>query len=100
MDHDRLRHQHTEKQNLQATLESKYGVPPGPQADKLFALAWEDGHAFGNSEVEIIYQDLQELLPDWQAFQEDLIHLIASLGDGTTWEWINEQVENLITAYQ
>jgi len=37
---------------------------PDATAHDVFRMAWEDGHAYGNSEVEIHYIDLSILVND------------------------------------
>ena len=43
-------------------LENEYGTKGHPKADKLFSLAWEQGHSSGYHEVACAYDDLAGLL--------------------------------------
>jgi len=40
------------------------GLSDHPKADKIFAYAWEQGHAYGYSEVFIHLRDIAELFKD------------------------------------
>ena len=43
-------------------LEDDYGTSGNPKADKLWDIAWAEGHANGYSEVEMHYETLYELI--------------------------------------
>lgn len=43
-------------------LEEWFETKDHPKAGKLFALAWEHGHAYGVYEVAIYYDDFMELI--------------------------------------
>jgi hypothetical protein len=43
-------------------FEDWFGTKDHPKADKLFTLAWEEGHACGIYEVALYYSDFMELL--------------------------------------
>lgn len=47
---------------FQADLEAEFGVVGHPKADKLYALAWERGHASGLAEVVTHYEELVDLV--------------------------------------
>ena len=48
---------------LKAKLQEEHGVPEDhPRADKLFELAWQYGHAFGETEVSNHYEEFLALL--------------------------------------
>ena len=48
---------------FKAELENAFGVQPHhPKADLLFAKAWQLGHAYGEAEVKLYYEDLLELI--------------------------------------
>lgn len=61
--HDFHNKQRAEKLELKKLLETENGVPPDhPKAEKLFDIAWDKGHAYGNGEVRNEYAELVELL--------------------------------------
>ena len=43
-------------------LEVEHGVIGNPKADKLFEIAWEQGHSYGFSEVALHYDQLVVLI--------------------------------------
>ncbi len=43
-------------------LEAEYGVEDNPKKDKLFEIAWEQGHSYGFTEVALHYAQLVELI--------------------------------------
>lgn len=47
---------------LKADLEAEYNLSGHPKAEKLFAMAWEDGHSGGYQEVARRYDELVELV--------------------------------------
>ena len=67
----RLRDEHRKKHReedgrlnalFRANLEEQYGLVGHPKADKLWSLAWEQGHAEGYLSVAYAYGDLTELV--------------------------------------
>lgn len=46
---------------FRSDLEMEFGMAGHVKADALFSRAWEDGHAYGLSEVASRYADLVEL---------------------------------------
>lgn len=62
MSTDRWERQRQEREALADTLAATYAsVLPEHVADKVFALAWEYGHAHGEGEVESHYIDFADL---------------------------------------
>lgn len=53
---------HNERQELMVRLFNKYQIVGTPQALKMFDIAWEEGHASGEHDVENWVQKLKELL--------------------------------------
>lgn len=47
---------------FQSDLEEEFMVVGNPKADKLFGLAWQNGHASGFSDVYNQYDDMVELI--------------------------------------
>jgi len=47
-----------------ARLESVYGVQTGPASHYLFDLAWDRGHADGDSAIQNAYAEMLPLLYD------------------------------------
>ena len=47
---------------FKADLEKKFGLKFHPKRDRLFEIAWDDGHSCGYSEVYWTYEKLSELL--------------------------------------
>lgn len=47
---------------FRADLEVEYEVVGHPKADKLFAMAWEEGHSSGFAEVALRYDELVGLI--------------------------------------
>ena len=47
---------------FRSDLESEHGVGGHPKAQKLFEMAWADGHSSGYEEVACCYADLAELV--------------------------------------
>ena len=58
----------TEKQKLEQEFQDdlfyEFGVSDNPKRHKCFALAWENGHAHGHSEVHSHFGDYVELIKD------------------------------------
>ena len=50
------------REQFRADLEAEYGLTGHPKADKLWALAWEDGHSSGFNEVALHYDRFAELV--------------------------------------
>lgn len=53
-----------ERENHQIRMFKEYAEPfgvPWNVADKVYAMAWENGHSSGYDEVEGLYQDFAEL---------------------------------------
>ena len=50
------------RDELKTYLEKCFETMGHPKADRLFELAWEHGHANGEWEVGIYYQEFMELL--------------------------------------
>lgn len=49
-------------QQFRADLEAEYGLTGHPKADKLWNLAWEEGHSSGLNEVYLCYDRFSELV--------------------------------------
>lgn len=49
---------------LRADLAAEHGVSGHPKEPKLWALAWDYGHAYGASEIRSHYDELVELLSE------------------------------------
>ena len=47
---------------FKAALEKEYGIVNHPKADKLWEIAWDEGHSSGYSDVEIYYERFLELI--------------------------------------
>ena len=64
--HRRLYNEETQKlaQEFQDDLFDEFGVSDNPKRYKCFALAWENGHAHGHSEVHSHFGDYVELIKD------------------------------------
>jgi hypothetical protein len=99
MDPDELRHQLNEQKNLQNQLEQQYGITPGPQADKLFELCRQYYFTTGRS-INFWYDDLTTLCPDWLALKRDFMKMIEQMGERTSWQWIEEQLDTIFARYQ
>jgi hypothetical protein len=52
--------------NFKSDLEKEFGTDILPKSirDKIFSKAWEDGHAYGHSEVLIHYEDIADFVDD------------------------------------
>lgn len=50
------------RQLFKTELESEFGTASHPKANKLFEIAWSDGHAEGYESVANRYEELVELL--------------------------------------
>ena len=62
---DRFKRQQVERDRLADKLAADYAPSlPEPVSDRVFALAWEEGHANGEGEVENCYIDLADLAGD------------------------------------
>lgn len=59
---EKLTKQFTEKEDLKITLAKKHKLEKHPKLDELFRLAWEFGHSYGESEVEIFFDEMSGLL--------------------------------------
>ena len=51
-----------EKAALKAKLEKEHGVENNPKRELLFSLAWDYGHAYGEIEVGIFYDEMVGLI--------------------------------------
>lgn len=60
----RLRERGQEREMLAQDLKQKYLRPgiPDEVAERVFRKAWDDGHASGNHEVEMQYDELSEIV--------------------------------------
>lgn len=47
---------------LRADLAAEHGISGHPKEPKVWALAWDYGHAYGASDVRSYYDDLAELV--------------------------------------
>lgn len=47
---------------LKDRLEKDHGLSEHPKSGKLWALAWDYGHAYGANEIKSHYDDMAELL--------------------------------------
>lgn len=52
------------RDEIKQSLEAEYGMKTNPKRHKLFALAWEFGHAHGVHEVAFYYEELMELVDE------------------------------------
>lgn len=65
MDEDRfaqLKKAKARQMLLKENLEKEFDLMGHPKAEKLFFLAWEYGHAHGETEVRNYYEDLIDLV--------------------------------------
>ena len=51
-----------EEQAFKRILEYRYKTSGNPKADRLWEIAWSEGHSSGYGEVEIWYEELSELI--------------------------------------
>jgi hypothetical protein len=49
---------------VKADLEAEHGIAGHPKADKLWSLAWDDGHSAGYYDVIGYYEEFVELVKD------------------------------------
>ena len=57
-------HAFKDKSEFRAAIEDEYGLTDNPKKDKLYAIAWDMGHAYGYNEVNCYYDQLRELIED------------------------------------
>lgn len=60
--HERMADERVHKAEHRAKLEKTYGVVGHPKAERLYELAYEEGHAAGDHEIEYYYSVMVELI--------------------------------------
>lgn len=50
------------EKDLRASLETEFSMTGHPKAEKLWKLAWDYGHAYGDNDIRGYYIDLVELV--------------------------------------
>lgn len=53
---------HKLNNEFKLALFKEYGVEDNPKAEKLWTIAWNDGHSGGYSEIEISFSNMVELI--------------------------------------
>lgn len=61
---ERQRQEHEEHKRRRAELLERHGLAGKPYADAVWSFAWEHGHSYGWSEVEIWLDDLTDLIDE------------------------------------